>query len=95
MFVDFDHRLAVAINKVREALGDSAENPRPVETVGRRGYRFMVPIELAGKPCGMSGDSRAKGGLEQPQQVPGAKKKSGPGIAVAVGALALLLGLAS
>jgi DNA-binding winged helix-turn-helix (wHTH) protein len=35
-FVDFDHSLAVAINKVREALGDSAEKPRFVETVGRR-----------------------------------------------------------
>src|SRR5215467_15328135 len=36
-FVDFDHRLAAAISKVREALNDSAENPRFVETVGRRG----------------------------------------------------------
>ena len=44
-FVDFDHRLAVAISKLREALNDSAENPRFVETVGRRGYRFMVPLE--------------------------------------------------
>jgi TolB-like protein/DNA-binding winged helix-turn-helix (wHTH) protein/Tfp pilus assembly protein PilF len=46
-FVDFDHSLAVAINKVREALGDSAEKPRFVETVGRRGYRFLVPVEPA------------------------------------------------
>ena len=44
-FVDFDHRLAVAISKLRDALNDSAENPRFVETVGRRGYRFMVPVE--------------------------------------------------
>lgn len=40
-FVDFDHSLAVAINKIREALGDSAEMPRFIETVGRRGYRFL------------------------------------------------------
>jgi TolB-like protein/DNA-binding winged helix-turn-helix (wHTH) protein/Tfp pilus assembly protein PilF len=40
-FVDFDHSLAVAVNKIREALGDSAEAPRFVETVGRRGYRFL------------------------------------------------------
>jgi TolB-like protein/DNA-binding winged helix-turn-helix (wHTH) protein/Tfp pilus assembly protein PilF len=40
-FVDFDHSLAVAVSKIREALGDSAEEPRFIETVGRRGYRFL------------------------------------------------------
>lgn len=40
-FVDFDHSLAVAVSKIREALGDSAEAPRFIETVGRRGYRFL------------------------------------------------------
>jgi TolB-like protein/DNA-binding winged helix-turn-helix (wHTH) protein/Flp pilus assembly protein TadD len=40
-FVDFDHSLAVAVNKIREALGDSAETPCFIETVGRRGYRFL------------------------------------------------------
>ncbi len=44
-FVDFDHRLAAAVSKLRDALADSAENPRFVETIGRRGYRFMVPVE--------------------------------------------------
>src|SRR5450631_2635003 len=39
-FVDFDHSLNTAINKVREALGDSASSPRYVETIARRGYRF-------------------------------------------------------
>ena len=39
-FVDFDHSLNTAINKVREALGDSASSPRFVETLARRGYRF-------------------------------------------------------
>ncbi len=39
--VDFDHGLNKAVNKIREALGDSAENPRFVETVARRGYRFL------------------------------------------------------
>src|SRR5512143_4119963 len=42
--VDFDHGLHKAINKIREALGDSAENPRFVETVSRRGYRFLGEI---------------------------------------------------
>src|SRR5215469_3797151 len=44
-FVDVDHNLNTAINKIREALGDSAENPRFVETLPRRGYRFIAPIE--------------------------------------------------
>ena len=43
-FVDFDHGLNKAINKIREALGDSAENPRFVETVARRGYRFIAEV---------------------------------------------------
>jgi TolB-like protein/DNA-binding winged helix-turn-helix (wHTH) protein/Flp pilus assembly protein TadD len=45
-FVDFDHGLNKAINKIREALGDSAESPRFVETVARRGYRFLVEVKL-------------------------------------------------
>lgn len=44
-FVGFDHSLAVAVNKLREALRDSADKPRFVETVGRRGYRFLAPVE--------------------------------------------------
>ena len=43
-FVDFDSGLNAAINRVREALGDSAENPRFVETLPRRGYRFIAPL---------------------------------------------------
>jgi DNA-binding winged helix-turn-helix (wHTH) protein len=45
-FVDFDHGLNTAINKIREALGDSASNPRFVETLARRGYRFIAPVEV-------------------------------------------------
>jgi TolB-like protein/Flp pilus assembly protein TadD len=44
-FVDFDHSLKTAINKIREALGDSAQNPRYVETLSRRGYRFIAPVD--------------------------------------------------
>jgi Tol biopolymer transport system component/DNA-binding winged helix-turn-helix (wHTH) protein len=44
-FVDGDHNLNTAINKIREVLGDSAENPRFVETLPRRGYRFIAPLE--------------------------------------------------
>jgi TolB-like protein/DNA-binding winged helix-turn-helix (wHTH) protein/Tfp pilus assembly protein PilF len=49
-FVDFDRGLNVAVNRVREALGDSAENPRFVETLPRRGYRFIAPIVDPGDP---------------------------------------------
>src|SRR5580765_3029625 len=44
-FVDFDHSLNTAINKVRETLGDSASSPRYVETLARRGYRFIAPVQ--------------------------------------------------
>jgi cholera toxin transcriptional activator len=43
-FVDFDHGLAVAVNKIREALNDSAENARFIETLPKRGYRFIAPV---------------------------------------------------
>jgi Tol biopolymer transport system component len=43
--VDFDHSLNSAIKKLREALGDQAENPRFIETLHRRGYRFIAPVE--------------------------------------------------
>jgi TolB-like protein/DNA-binding winged helix-turn-helix (wHTH) protein/Flp pilus assembly protein TadD len=44
-FVDFDHGLNKAVNKIRDALGDSAESPRFVETVARRGYRFLAEVK--------------------------------------------------
>ena len=46
-FVDFDHGLNKAINKIREALSDSAESPRFVETVARRGYRFLAEVRVS------------------------------------------------
>src|SRR5438105_15151964 len=47
-FVDFDHSLNTVINKLRETLGDSASNPRFVETLARRGYRFIAPVQRGG-----------------------------------------------
>lgn len=44
-FVDFERSLNTAVAKLRQSLGDSAENPRFIETVARRGYRFVAPIE--------------------------------------------------
>ncbi len=47
-FVDFDHGLNTAVNKIRTALGDSAVNPRFVETLAKRGYRFLAPVQTSG-----------------------------------------------
>ncbi|MFP5207151.1 MAG: winged helix-turn-helix domain-containing protein, partial [Acidobacteriota bacterium] len=56
--VDFDHGLGIAVNKLREALGDSADNPRFVETLARRGYRFIAPVQQLDPP------------LQEPAQAP-------------------------
>jgi DNA-binding winged helix-turn-helix (wHTH) protein len=50
-FGDFDHSLNIAINKIRQALGDSFDTPRFVETLPRRGYRFMAEIEAPVTPA--------------------------------------------
>lgn len=44
-FVDYDHGLNAAVNKLREALGDSADSPRFIQTLPRRGYRFIAPVQ--------------------------------------------------
>lgn len=56
-FVNFDHGLNAAVNKLRQALADSPEHPRFIETVSGRGYRFIAALEVAGttRPrCGPS-----------------------------------------
>jgi len=45
-FVDYEHGVNSAVNRIREALGDTAGSPRFVETLARRGYRFLAPVEL-------------------------------------------------
>jgi DNA-binding winged helix-turn-helix (wHTH) protein len=44
-FVDFEHGVNSAVNRIREALGDAANSPRYLETLARRGYRFVAPVE--------------------------------------------------
>ena len=64
--VDFDHGLNTAVNKLREALGDAAANPRFVQTVARRGYRFIAPVQQNGAVPLASADttlSVAPGGM--------------------------------
>jgi len=56
--VEFEHSISAAMNRLRQALGDSAEQPRFIETLARRGYRFMVPVQFEDapvSPAGLSG----------------------------------------
>ena len=57
--VDFDHSINVAIGVLRKALGDSANNPLYIETLARRGYRLMVPVECLEPPTETPGDEPA------------------------------------
>jgi TolB-like protein/DNA-binding winged helix-turn-helix (wHTH) protein/Tfp pilus assembly protein PilF len=71
--VDFDHGLNKAVSKLRDALGDSAENPRFIETVARRGYRFLADVTViggveSGEPSAPVG--AATGGPEIPRTKP-------------------------
>jgi TolB-like protein/DNA-binding winged helix-turn-helix (wHTH) protein/tetratricopeptide (TPR) repeat protein len=54
IYVDFDHSLNISVNKLREALGDSASNPRFIETVPKRGYRFLAPVRPIAANVGVS-----------------------------------------
>ena len=47
IFVDYEHGVNSAVNRIREALGDTADSPRFVETLARRGYRFVAPVEAS------------------------------------------------
>jgi TolB-like protein/DNA-binding winged helix-turn-helix (wHTH) protein len=51
--VGYEHGLNTAVNKLRDLLGDSPQNPRFVETLPRLGYRFVAPVILPGKPAGV------------------------------------------
>lgn len=65
-FVEFDKSLGVAVLKVREALGDDASNPRFIETIPRRGYRFVAPVHLhdASPERGEPADANASDSLK-------------------------------
>src|SRR6516225_780021 len=49
-FVDFEHSLNTAVRKLRDALGDGADNPSFIETIPRKGYRFIAPFGLGELP---------------------------------------------
>jgi YD repeat-containing protein len=100
-FVDFEHSLAAAVNKIREALGDAADNPRYIETLPKRGYRFIgkikpnAPVVIAvTEQQRYQGASEARAALEaiRPDAVnaPAAHLRLS-WVAVSVGAIALIL----
>lgn len=84
--VDFDHSLGTAINKIREALGDSAENPRFVETLARRGYRFIAPVMI---PEHLSSVQSAT--AREPEPTAAVKPRKAWWIAAAAGVLVIAL----
>jgi cholera toxin transcriptional activator len=61
-FVDYDHSLNTAVNKLRDALNDSADNPRFIQTIPRRGYRFIASVEVAADDSSPLADSNPKSG---------------------------------
>src|SRR5271157_1385875 len=72
-FVDYEQSLNKAVNKLREVLCDSADKPRYVETVVRRGYRFVAPVELE-RPKPPEPEAPREG-LERPEGEPAPEKK--------------------
>jgi serine/threonine protein kinase/DNA-binding winged helix-turn-helix (wHTH) protein/tetratricopeptide (TPR) repeat protein len=66
--VDFEHGINSAMKRLRQALGDSAENPKYIETIPRRGYRLLVPVERVA--AGAGGFSAADGTSLAPIPIP-------------------------
>lgn len=75
-FVDYDHSLNTAINKLRDALSDSAENPRFIQTIPRRGYRFIASVGVMADGATRLAESKQKSGssAESPATVSSEKR---------------------
>jgi len=73
-FVDFDHSLNTVVNKLRAALDDVAANPRFIETMARRGYRFIAAVEVVGdelaSPTGRAASANYSWQLTRPDELP-------------------------
>jgi DNA-binding winged helix-turn-helix (wHTH) protein len=69
-FVDYDHSLNTAVNKLRDALSDSADNPRFIQTIPRRGYRFIASVEAVAEGASRTSESNPKGAISA--EIPGA-----------------------
>jgi TolB-like protein/DNA-binding winged helix-turn-helix (wHTH) protein/Tfp pilus assembly protein PilF len=76
-FVDFDHGLNNAVMRLREVLGDSSDHPRFIETLPRRGYRFIAPVEVKGTAS--ENPEHEAVAAEKAAGVPGVSGKNGSG----------------
>jgi cholera toxin transcriptional activator len=76
-FVDYDHGVNSAVNRIREALGDAANSPRFVETLARRGYRFVAPVEAI---AGEADQPTPSAHLDPPQSTSETEARLGNGI---------------
>lgn len=74
-FVDYDHSLNTAVNKLRDALSDSADNPRFIQTVPRRGYRFIASVEQVGEAASAALPIAESQGSEAPMPATAAGEK--------------------
>ena len=73
-FVDYDHSLNTAVNRLREALSDSAENPRFIQTIPRRGYRFIASVQILGNGVpAPTTDSQISSAAAEPSAAPAEK----------------------
>jgi DNA-binding winged helix-turn-helix (wHTH) protein len=75
-FVDSDHGLNNAIQKIREILADSAANPRFIETIPRRGYRFIAEVEVAFKP--QTSGNHGTSPVEDPETIDATARRASP-----------------
>jgi len=89
-YVDFDHGLNAAIRRLRDALGDSAENPTFVETVARRGYRFLAPVSAAPE----NGTRSSEGQPAQVVPIAGSRRHHWWIAAIVAAVVLVLIGLA-
>jgi len=76
-FVDYDHSLNTAINKLREALNDSADNPRFIQTIHRRGYRFISSVEAVTNHAPSPAEPAPQASVEIPAPVDNRKLTMG------------------
>ena len=75
-FVDYDHSLNTAVNKLREALADSADNPRFIQTIPRRGYRFIASVRVVGDGAAAPAPDPQTPGAAAEVPAPAAEKSS-------------------
>ena len=86
-FVDFEHGLNAAVKRLRDALGDSAETPRFIETLPRRGYRFVAPVATTPESVAVEGDTVTVPGRGQWRS----RRRAIAGIAAVLSAAAVVL----